>query len=1050
VKISTRLNLLSLAIILVMTAAVLGAAVFFLQADLRQSRERLMQLELQSATQAIRQQLNRSGVVAATREAEEQLRRLRGKEGFASATLFIVERNDDRIVYHPSAAMGDRITFDFVREMLRRRAGSLEYDFRGDERMAVFDTLEPIDWLVGVAVSRGEVYAPMFAFMRAIGGITFVALCLSGVAVSLFGRWLLRRIDVALACVKRIEQGDLSARVAHTGPDDEVAALQRGIDAMGERIEQRTREQREAQEALRSSEARLRRVVESSMIGVFFWDVSGAVVEANDAFLEIIGYERDDLRTGRVDWARLTPPEEVAADHDAIQQLRSTGRCQAYEKHYIRRDGSRVPVLIGGALLSDSKEQGVAFIVDLSERKQAEADRHARREAEAASTAKSEFLANMSHEIRTPMNAIIGMSYLALQSGLNPQQHNYIQKVHASAESLLGIINDILDFSKIEAGKLDMESIPFRLDDVMDNLASLVGLKAEEKGLELLFSEPPALPTALVGDPSRLRQVLVNLGNNAVKFTEHGEVVFAVEVVERDDVSAHLRFKVRDTGIGMSLEQQRRLFQPFSQADASTSRRYGGTGLGLAISRHLVRLMGGELEADSTPGQGSCFRFSVRFGLQVASTVQPPAPLAESSLRGSRVLIVDDNACAREVLAEMTGALGLKVDTAVDGLDALRQVALADARDEPYDLLLLDWKMPGMDGVECTRALSDRERPRHATPPVLMLTAFNRAQVQQHLSEQQVAVGALLTKPVTPSTLFDACVGALGMATRHSTRSTQREESMLGHQASLNGARILLVEDNPFNQEVALDLLRRAGIVVSVAGNGQEALDMLARQRFDGVLMDCQMPVMDGYAATRALRRQAQWRDLPVIAMTANAMVGDRDKALAAGMNDHIAKPVKVQDMFATLARWVRPAAIGSSDWPDAESASRHRDLLADLPGVDTRAGLAGVMGNGTLYFQLLRMFRDRESDFSPRFKAARAAGDFGAAARSAHDLKSVAGTLGIHAVQRAAEALEQACMHDAEAADVDALAQNVARVLAPIIAGLQPLVDGAVSGQPL
>jgi CheY-like chemotaxis protein len=266
----------------------------------------------------------------------------------------------------------------------------------------------------------------------------------------------------------------------------------------------------------------------------------------------------------------------------------------------------------------------------------------------------------------------------------------------------------------------------------------------------------------------------------------------------------------------------------------------------------------------------------------------------------------------------------------------------------------------------------------------------------------------------------------------------------------LNGARILLVEDNPFNQEVALDLLRRAGIVVSVAGNGQEALDMLARQRFDGVLMDCQMPVMDGYAATRALRRQAQWRDLPVIAMTANAMVGDRDKALAAGMNDHIAKPVKVQDMFATLARWVRPAAIGSSDWPDAESASRHRDLLADLPGVDTRAGLAGVMGNGTLYFQLLRMFRDRESDFSPRFKAARAAGDFGAAARSAHDLKSVAGTLGIHAVQRAAEALEQACMHDAEAADVDALAQNVARVLAPIIAGLQPLVDGAVSGQPL
>jgi len=1041
VKISTRLNLLWLVTILVMTAAVFVPAAFYLKADLLQSRERLMQLELQGATQSIREQLSRSGAFAASKEAEVQSQRLRGKEGFASATLFVIERKDRRIVYDPEGAKGQRANYAFVDEMLQRQSGSLQYDYKDDKRMAVFHMLEPADWLVGLAVSRREVYAGMFGIMRAMAGITLVALCLSGISVTLFGRWLMRRIGLTLDCVRRIEQGDLSARVPHVEFDDEVTALQRGVNAMGERIEQRTREQREAQEALRSSESRLRRVVESSMIGMFFWDMSGAVTETNDAFLEIIGYKRDDLRAGLVDWARLTPPQEAAADHDAIQKLLNTGRCAPYEKHYIRKDGSLVPVLIGAALLNDSKEQGVAFIVDLSERKQAEADRQARREAEAASTAKSEFLANMSHEIRTPMNAILGMSYLALQSGLNPQQHNYIKKVHTSAESLLGIINDILDFSKIEAGKLDMESIPFSLADVMDNLSSLVGMKAEEKGLELLFIEPPDLPTALVGDPSRLSQVLINLGNNAVKFTEHGEVVITIEVIERDDASARLRFEVSDTGVGMSVKEQQRLFQPFSQADASTSRRYGGTGLGLAISRHLVRLMGGEIGVDSALGRGSRFYFSARFGMQRETATRPSLPLQPlEGLRGTRALIVDDNACAREVLAHMTGSLGLKVDTAVDGLDALRLVSLADGRDEPYDLVLLDWKMPGMDGVECARMLSQQRRQRHPPPPVLMLTAFSRGEVQQRLAESRISVGALLTKPVTPSTLFDACGAALGLVKRRTTRTALREETMRGHQTKLSGARILLVEDNPINQELALDLLSHAGIIVTVAGNGQEALAMLGQQSFDGVLMDCQMPIMDGYAATRALRQHPQWRDLPVIAMTANAMVGDRDKVLAAGMNDHVPKPIKLDELFTTLARWVHPAAAAAGELPGGTSAGRQPGPLADLPGVDTRAGLANVKGNATLYRHLLHMFRDRESDFPTRFGAARAAGDAAAAARLAHDLKSTAGTLGMRAVQQAAQVLEQACNEYAEDEEINALAQNVALVLDPVIAGLQQL----------
>ena len=922
-KIATRLNLFSLATILVMTAAVLAAAVFFLEADLRKSRERLMLLELQGATQSIRQQLNRSGVIAAGKEAEVQWRRLQGKEGFASARLFIIERNDYRVIYHPDRTMGDRADDAFFAEMMRRRTGTLEYTYKdGDERLAVFHMLQPIDWLVGVAVSRQEANAAMLGFVLAIGGITFGALCLNAIAVSLLGRWLMRRIGVALDCVRRIEQGDLSARVLHAESDDEVGALQRGVNAMGERIEQRTREQREAQEALRASEARLRRLFEFSLIGVSFWDLSGKVLDTNDAFLAIIGCDRDDLRAGRVNWARLTPPQDADADRNAIEQLRRTGRSRPYEKHYIRKDGSLVSVLVGAVLLSDSMDQGVSFVVDLTERKQAEADRQARLAAEASSQAKSEFLANMSHEIRTPMNAILGMSYLALQSGLDPQQRNYIEKVHGSAESLLGIINDILDFSKIEAGKLDIETIPFSLGNVMDNVCNLVGMKADEKGLELLFTMPPQLPTALVGDPSRLGQVLLNLGNNAVKFTERGEVVVAIEVVAQDDATVQLRFEVRDTGIGISRAQQRQLFEPFTQADASTSRRYGGTGLGLAISRNLVQLMGGELGVDSVPGQGSRFHFCLRFGLQASPAAQPSVPRSEG-LRGTRALVVDDNACAREVIAGMTSALGLKVDVAVDGQEALRRVDFADASDEPYDLLLLDWKMPGMDGVECARRLAERPRRRHPTPTVLMLTAFGRAEVLQRLGEQRLKVGALLTKPVTPSTLFDACSDALGLVVHHATRGERRDDELARHRASLSGARILLVEDNPINRELALDVLGRAGIVVSIACDGQEALDLLDQQEFDGVLMDCQMPVLDGFAATHALRLQPRLQALPVIAMTANAMVGDRERVLAAGMNDHIAKPIKVEELFATLARWVRPAATAA----------------AEAPGLDTRAG---------------------------------------------------------------------------------------------------------------
>ena len=639
--------------------------------------------------------------------------------------------------------------------------------------------------------------------------------------------------------------------------------------------------------------------------------------------------------------------------------------------------------------------------------------------AEASTQAKSEFLANMSHEIRTPMNAVLGMSYLALQTGLDARQRNYVEKVHRAAESLLGIINDILDFSKIEAGKLEIEQIPFKLGDVLDQLAVLVGMRAEEKGLELLFALPTELPTALVGDPSRLGQVLLNLSNNAVKFTERGEVTVAVTETANDGERVTLRFEVRDTGIGVSPQARERLFQPFTQADASTSRRYGGSGLGLAICRHLVERMGGEIGVDSEPGRGSSFHFSLSFGLQPD---RPPAP-STKDLHGIRVLVVDDHAAARDLLHTLAASLGMQAASAPDGAAALAAVASADAQDRPFRLMLLDWRMPGMDGIACLEQLQ-RFGGRHPPPTVLMVTAFDRHEAEGQIAARGVQVAGLLPKPVTPSSLVDACAAALGRPSSAPGRGEQRHERRLPLQAGLAGAHVLLVEDNAINQELACELLGRAGIVVTIAGDGREALAMLERERFDAVLMDCQMPVMDGYEATRELRRRPGLKDLPVIAMTANAMASDRQEALDAGMNDHVAKPIRVDELFATLAHWVRPAA--------PMRAANHAP--AEPPDLDTRAGIAALMGDEALYRRLLSMFRQREVDFVERFVAAQGRGDFEAATRCAHDLKSVAGSLGMPALQRAATALEAACGHDAAGALIEPLLDEVARQLEPLL----------------
>ena len=808
-------------------------------------------------------------------------------------------------------------------------------------------------------------------------------------------------VEFAIITPLREPDGSISHYVAVK--DDITKKKQQGeeLDHYRKHLEELVAERTEA---LSAAVAHTRLIIDSSAEGILQLDEAGRIALINPAACRMLGYAPAELLGRNVHRSIHCPPDAPASDTPCSLGLamRAGQTLREDAETFWRADGHPLPVTVAiHPMLKGAAVIGTVMSFSDNTQRQAadKASEAARVAAERLALTKSEFLANMSHEIRTPINAVLGFAYLCLKLDLQPRERDYLNKIHSASESLLGIVNDILDVSKMEAGKLEMESVPFSVDDVLHRVAGLFALKAREKGVELVVAAAPGVPDILLGDPLRLSQVLINLMNNALKFTKRGEIRLIVELANVTADTANLRFEVRDTGLGMTSEQRAGLFTAFTQADSSTTRKYGGTGLGLAISKQLVEHMQGAIEVESEPGVGSRFRFTARFDIATGMAVPNPA---HSSLTGKRVLVVEDNDVMRTLLIRITKTFGCQVTGADSGEAALTRLQAG----EHFDLILLDWKLPGQDGLTTARGI---RIAGHSTP--IILITGGEAELARQLSEKG-DIQTFLAKPVTRSTLHDTMVSALGGHTvLPFILATQ------GIKPELSGVRILLVDDNDFNRQVGRELVGLTGATVVTADDGAQAVAAAINGGYDLVLMDLQMPVMDGYTAARILREL--WPDLPILALTAHAMSEETEHVLATGMNDILTKPILPDALYAMLMRWLPGRALQNSVDPepsgklgaDVTSVSPVPPAAIPLRAVtnvfDHATALSRVNGDHKMLFRFLHLFRERNAGIVTEIGAALDGDDLETARRLAHAIRGGSGTVGLIELQTTAACLE-------------------------------------------